>query len=204
VADVILVTDPMCSWCWGMAEEIERARATLAQELEFDLVVGGINVGSQRGVSDFARARLALVWREVALVTGAAFGPGLPGGEFVYDSTPACLAVETVRALTGEPPFEFVRCLQRRFFVDGADVTAWPVLAETVADLGIDVTAFGRLWQTPDIRDRVAAGFLAAKSYGTAAMPSVLLDENGTRRLVVGGYVDAPTLVATLRGLASA
>jgi putative protein-disulfide isomerase len=204
VADVIFVTDPMCSWCWGMAEEIERARAALAEELRFDLVVGGINVGSRRGVSELARARLALVWHEVALVTGAAFGSGLPGGEFVYDSTPACLAVETVRAMTGEAPFEFVRYLQRRFFVDGADVTAWPVLAEAVADLGIDVRVFGRLWQTPDIRDRVAAGFLVAKSYGTAAMPSVLLDESGTRRLVVGGYVDALTLVETLRGLLSA
>jgi putative protein-disulfide isomerase len=204
VADVIFVTDPMCSWCWGMAEEIERARTALADELDFDLVVGGINVGSQQGVSEFARARLALVWREVALVTGARFGPGLPGGDFVYDSTPACLAVETVRAMTGEAPFEFVHRLQRRFFVDGADVTTWPVLAEEVRELGIDVAAFGRIWQTPAVRDRAAAGFLVAKSYGTAAMPSVLREDNGTRRLVVGGYVDAPTLVDTLRGLANA
>jgi putative protein-disulfide isomerase len=200
VADVILVTDPMCSWCWGMARDVEAARRALAGEFDFDLIMGGINLGSSRGVSELARARLAGVWHNVAEVTGVAFGPGLPAGDFVYDSTNACLAIEAVRRLSGHAPFELLHRLQRRFFVASEDITRFAVLAEEVAALGIDAADFRAIWRAPATRQRVLAGFVAARSHGTAALPSVLLERDGRRRLVAGGYLDAATLVATLRG----
>jgi hypothetical protein len=42
-----------------------------------------------------------------------------------------------------------------------------------------------------------AKGLLREKS-GTGALPSVLLEAAGVRRLVSGGYIDAPTLVDSL------
>ena len=49
-----------------MAPEIERARRDGAAEFDFDCLLGGINVDSSRPISDFARARLADVWRRAA------------------------------------------------------------------------------------------------------------------------------------------
>jgi protein-disulfide isomerase-like protein with CxxC motif len=77
-------------------------------------------------------------------------------------------------------------------------------LTDAVSACGIDAARFHEAWRAPDIRQRVIDGFAAAKCHGTAALPSVLLDVGGTRRLVAGGYVDAPTLVATLRQIAGA
>src|SRR5262245_61909477 len=102
---VLFVTDPMCSWCWGMASQIERVRHDAGGEFEFDILLGGINVAATQPVTDFARQRLALIWRTVVEVTDARFGPGLPGGEFVYNSTRACLAVEAARSVLAGPPF---------------------------------------------------------------------------------------------------
>ncbi len=197
---VLFVTDPMCSWCWGMASEIEHARRGATGEFEFDCLLGGINVGSSHPISDFARARLADIWRRVNRVTGAAFGAGLPGGDFVYNSLPACIAAEAIRELTQAPPFEFVHRLQRRFFVDGNDVANEACLAGEAAALGVDSAQFAQACRDTAIVARVHEGFAIAKSYGTAALPSVLLEVRGVRRLVAGGYVDAPTLIDSLRG----
>jgi len=198
-AKVVFVTDPMCSWCWGMAEEIERVRRDGAAEFEFDCVLGGINVDSTLPVTDFARARLADIWRRVTDVTGTTFGSGLPGGDFVYNSVRACAACEAVRELTQAPPFEYVHRLQRCFFVDGADVTDASLLMREAVALGVDPIRFEALCETPAILDRVQDGVAIAKSYGTAALPSVLVDAAGVRALVAGGYVDAPTLIDSVR-----
>lgn len=197
---VVFVTDPMCSWCWGMAQEIERARRDAAQEFEFDCLLGGINVDSTHAISDFARARLMDIWRRVNRVTGAAFGSGLPAGDFVYNSIPACIAAEAIRELTYAPPFEFVHRLQRRFFMDGVDVADAALLAAEAVAAGVDPQRFAQLCSEPAIVARVHDGFAIAKSYGTAALPSVLLEVDGVRRLVAGGYVDAPTLISSVRG----
>jgi len=199
IAKVIFVTDPMCSWCWGMSPEMARAMALLTGEFEFDVLLGGINVDSTQPVNEFGRARLADVWRRVTEVTGTKFGPGLPVCDFVYNSTRACVAVEIVRELTGRAPFEYLHRLQDRFFLGAEDVTAPALLIEEAVAAGLDANRFDALLHSPQSLRRVREGFTAAKSHGTAALPSVLIDTENTRRLVAGGYVDAPTLIDSLR-----
>jgi putative protein-disulfide isomerase len=196
---VLFVTDPMCSWCWGMSDEMTRSMAQVAQEFEFDVVLGGINIESTQPVSEFGRARLADVWRRVTEVTGTRFGPGLPAGDFVYNSTRACVAVEAVRELTGHAPFDYLRRLQDRFFLGAEDVTDPAILIAQATGSGLDARRFEALLRSPGTLRRVREGFVAAKSYGTGALPSVLIENAGVRRLVCGGYVDSPTLVDSLR-----
>jgi putative protein-disulfide isomerase len=115
---VLFVTDPMCSWCWGMSSEMARAMALLAREFDFDLVLGGINVDSTQPVNDFGRARLADVWRRVTdhrltlvLITGR---------RLRLQRLRAC-AVEVVRELTGRAPFECLSVAGSIFLGAGND-----------------------------------------------------------------------------------
>jgi putative protein-disulfide isomerase len=199
---VIFVTDPMCSWCWGMAREIDRTMALLAGEFDFDVLLGGINIDSTQPVGEFGRVRLAAVWRQVTEVTGTGFGAGLPAGDFVYNSTRACAALEAVRELSGRPPFAFLLRLQQRFFLGAEDVTDAALLRAEAQAAGLDVERFDELREAPATLRRVRTGFALAKSYGTAALPSVVLDAGNTRRLIAGGYADAPTLIEALRAIA--
>jgi putative protein-disulfide isomerase len=182
-----------------MSREMTRAMAWLTGEFEFDVLLGGINVDSTQPVNGFGRARLADVWRRVTETTGTTFGPGLPAGDFVYNSTRACVAVEIVRELTARAPFEYLHRLQDRFFLGAEDVTAPALLIEEAVAAGLDAERFEALLNSPQSLLRVREGFAAAKSHGTAALPSVLIDAAGIRRLVAGGYVDAPTLIDSLR-----
>ena len=195
---IVFVTDPMCSWCWGMAADVERARTEAADRFDFDVLLGGINIGSTHPITDFARSRLASVWRGVNEVTHVQFGRGLPAGDFVYNSVRACVAVEAVRAILGRPPFDYVLRLQHRFFVDGRDVTDVDLQRDEAVASGVPAEDFDAAVQSPQTMTRVRDGFALAKSYGTAALPSVLLELDGARRLVAGGFIDAPTLIAAV------
>lgn len=75
----------MCSWCWGMSAAVEEAAHHLADEVRFDLLLGGINLHATHPIGEFGRRHLLKLWGEVQATTGQKFGFQLPD-EFVYNS----------------------------------------------------------------------------------------------------------------------
>ena len=195
---VVIVTDPLCSWCWGMAAAIDAARSELTGRVRFDLLPGGINVAASAPLGEVARARLAALWREVETVTGQPFADAPSAAPFVYNSTHLCAVLEAVRILEGAPPFRLLTRLQQRFFAMGEDVTSDAVRRDTLHELGYGAGAVERVAASEPVRTRTTRQFVEARSYGTNAMPSVLFDVGEKRRLLAGGYLDAATLVATI------
>jgi hypothetical protein len=41
--------------------------------------------------------------------------------------------------------------------------------------------------------------FVVSRSYGTQALPSLLIEQGGVRSLLAGGYADAATLESMIR-----
>jgi len=197
---VIVVSDPLCSWCWGMAGALEVARRELEHDVAFDLILCGINVDSRNPVGDYGRFRLARLWREVREVTGQPFAAAPPTEPFVYNSSELCVVLEAVRERRGAPPFDLLWALQRRFFAEGENVTAPTRLTEIVRESGEDPDVIELLARSASVRARTSAGFVLARSHGTHAMPNLVFDDGSTRRLLAGGYLDAPTLVSTIAG----
>jgi putative protein-disulfide isomerase len=197
-ATCIVVSDPLCSWCWGTAAALDRARRLLAPRVEFDLLLGGINVDSRNPVGRYGRARLSRLWQEVATVTGQPFAPALPEAPFVYNSAYLCAVLEAVRERSGAPPFALLHALQEAFFARSENVTEWTVLRNLLGRAGEPVEVVRHLATTDGVRARTEAGFARARAHGTQAMPSLLLDVDGSCRLLAGGYLDAATLIDTV------
>jgi putative protein-disulfide isomerase len=195
---VLFVTDPLCSWCWGTAQAMESARRDLARRVEFDLVFGGVNVDSFSPVGRYGRQRLSRLWQEVAAVTGQPFAPAPPAEPFVYNSAYLCALLEAVREHSGRPPFAFLHALQEAFFARAQNVTEATVFTAILEHLGEEAHAVVALAATEAVRARAQAGFAEARSRGTHAMPSLVIEAAGVRRLLAGGYLDAATLVTTV------
>ena len=70
---VVFVTDPMCSWCWGMADAIDEVRERFLDQCDFDIQLGGINTHGTRPIGDYGRRRLKRLWEEESAVTGVTF-----------------------------------------------------------------------------------------------------------------------------------
>ena len=59
---IIFVTDPVCSWCCGMADGMQAIRAEYVGLVELDLLLGSINSQSIRYVGEYARQFLLELW----------------------------------------------------------------------------------------------------------------------------------------------
>lgn len=199
-AIVRIVTDPMCSWCWGTTPHFESTMAALDGRATFDLTLSGINVHSVRPVGTYGRDRLDALWREVAAVTGQRFSHRLPDGT-IYNSLLPCLAAEAMRDAQAAPPFEFTHRLQQRFFAEGVNINDVDALLETAAEFDAAPERVRALMNSAAVRARTRWGFENARRHGTSAVPNVVVSADGANfRLLAGGFVDARQLTADLEG----
>ncbi|MCY4213983.1 MAG: DsbA family protein [Gammaproteobacteria bacterium] len=195
-AKILIVTDPMCSWCWGMTPEVDRARAVLPEA--FDLLMGGINIHGTQPIGEFGRGHLMGIWREVQATTGQAFGFKLPT-PLIYNSTLPCIAVQAVRQVLDAPPFDYLHRLQERFFVEGADINNLEVLAAAAQGCGLDREAFLQAAGSEKVRAATYFQMSTSRDFGTSALPSVLEQRGRERRLLAGGYLTAEALLEFAR-----
>lgn len=196
--NVLVVTDPMCSWCWGMSAAVEEAADRLSGEAEFHILLGGVNTDATQPAGDYAQRLLKHIWREVAATTGAPFAFAVPDG-LVYNSVRPCLAVAAVRRHLGRPPFGYLHRLQQLFFQEGRNTNDPALLAAAAEDFGVPRGAVMAGLEDPVLRESVRAEIAGARQYGTHALPSVLVETAGERSLLLGGYADAATLEAMIR-----
>ena len=146
-----------------MTPEVDRARAVMPEA--FDVLLGGINTHGTQPIGEFGRDHLMGIWREVQATTGQAFGFALPT-PLIYNSTLPCIAVQAVREVLGESPFDYLHELQRRFFVDGVDINNLETLAEMAAGLGVGRDAFLHAAGSEKVRAEVRFQF---ETSGTSA-----------------------------------
>lgn len=181
-----------------MAAAVEEAAHALAGEVAFDLLLGGINTHATQPIGEFGRRHLMKLWQEVHTTTGAPFGFRLPG-DFVYNSTLPCVAVEALRRRSGTAPFGFLHRLQQCFFVEGRNIADIEVLDWVAREFGWPAGELERELADPALRDAARAQFESARAYGTNALPNALLEIDGVRRLLFGGYADSQMMVTLIR-----
>lgn len=193
---VLFVTDPLCSWCWGTLPEVLEAREQLHGEVQFDLIMGGLQVGTQEGLLGYDVKRLNRLWQEVEETTGQTFSKQIPD-DFVYHSEVSCRAVEIARDLNdGNPPFEFFTRLQAAFYKDGLNINEPAVLADLLGQTESEVQA---KLQEVEIIERTRNHFEQAKSLAATALPHFLIDSGSGYQLLCGGYVTAEFMIEDIR-----
>ncbi len=195
---VLVVTDPMCSWCWGMSAAVEETAHLLRDEVTFDLLLGGVNTHATQPIGDFGRRHLMKLWHEVNATTAQPFGYKLPD-DFIYNSTLACVAVEALRQRLGLAPFGFLHRLQQCFFVEGRNISTAAELDRVAQEFGWAPEELLEALEDEELHSRTRAQFESSRRYGTNALPNVLIEEAGERRLLLGGYVDSQMMVMLIR-----
>lgn len=183
---VLFVTDPLCSWCFGTLPEVMSVRQKLGGQVDFDIVMGGLQIGTSEGLLGYDIKRLHRLWQEVAETTGQTFSGQIPD-DFVYHSELACRAVEIAREqAAGKPPFEFFQRLQQSFYHQGKDINSVKVLAQLLAMAETEVST--RLESTHIIQ-QTRAGFELVRSLSANALPHFLIDVGSGYQLLCGGYI---------------
>jgi len=181
-----------------MSAAVEEAARRLDGEVQFDLLLGGINTHATQPIGDFGRRHLLRLWREVHATTGASFGYRLPDA-FVYNSTLPCVALEALRRRNGTAPFGFLHRLQQCLFEEGRNTTTGEMLDWIAREFDWAPGELAGELADEDLHARVRVQFDSSRRYGTNALPSVLIGSADERRLLFGGYADSDMIVELVR-----
>lgn len=204
IRGLVYVGDPMCSWCWGFAPEIE----ALAEDLPVDVVVGGLRPGPMAQVLDDRMADfLSHHWEEIAERTGQPFDTEFLRRRdgWVYDTEPAAIAVTQMRAMNPVTTLDYFTDVQLAFYGRGDDVTDFDVLGDLAGSYDIDHRAFTDALTTEDAKKRAWEDFSRARNWGISGFPTLIGElEDGRLALLARGWTRASTIEERISSVAEA
>lgn len=201
---LIYVGDPMCSWCWGFAPEIE----SLADQYQVEVVVGGLRPGpSAQPLDDRMAASLRHHWVEVSERTNQPFDTAFLDRRdgWVYDTEPAAVAVALIREMDEPGTLDYFIIVQHAFYVDGRDVTDFDVLTDLTGDLDVDREAFRERLESDEAKKMAWGDFSRSRNWGIGGFPALIGDlADGQLALLARGWTEASLIRARINSVGEA
>lgn len=204
VTRLIYVGDPMCSWCWGFAPEIE----ALAEDLPVEVVVGGLRPGPMaQPLEDRLADSLRHHWVEIAERTGQPFDVEFLERRdgWVYDTEPAAIAVTLLRDMDESHTLDYFTDVQMAFYAEGRDVTDFDVLTELADGYDIDQEAFATALGGDEAKKLAWGDFSRARNWGISGFPTLVGELDDHRlALLARGWTPAETIRERIGGIGEA
>lgn len=200
-AQLIYVGDPMCSWCYGIAEELETTVAALGDQVDFSLVMGGLRAYNDQKMpelSDFLKHH----WEEVSQMSGQKFNYGiLASKDFVYDTEPPCRAVVVARSIAPEKELEFFKLTQEAFYSLNANTSEVETYVKICKKLGMDAVQFAGRFRSETFKALVKKDFMQAGKLGVNSFPTIILVQGNKAEVIARGYATSEDMLAKIMGL---
>lgn len=194
-AQLIYFGDPMCSWCYGFSPQISAALDSLSEDIDFQLVMGGLrpyNTETMVDLGDFLQHH----WEDVNKRSGQPFSYEiLKDKTFVYDTEPACRAVVLMRALKPESEFDFFKKIQIQFYLKNKNTNLTETFAELAKEFGIDQKEFAKKFESEEFKEKIKEDFTYSQKIGVRSFPTVVLKNGDDLYLIAQGYVEAETII---------
>ena len=204
IVSLVYVGDPMCSWCWGFAPQIE----SLAGEWPVEVVVGGLRPGPMaETLDDRMAAFLREHWVEIAERTGQPFDTEFLDrrDNWLYDTEPAAIAVTQMREMNPPRALDYFTDLQMAFYGRGEDVTDLAVLTTLTEGYEIDLAAFAQALTTEEAKQRAWQDFSRARNWGISGFPTLVgVLGDGRLALLARGWARADTIRERIQSAAAA
>lgn len=188
--EIIYVGDPMCSWCYGIAKDLEKLKAYgEGENIPFTIVVGGLRPGGGDPWTEQFKDFLKNEWSTINERTGQEFGNKLfQLDTFDYDTEPSCRALVTFRKLQPESELQLFEAIQRKFYFDNEDPKEVAFYASICKEYGIDFNAFTHLFQSEELQKETYKEFTLNREWGVKGYPTVLLKAKDQLFLISNGY----------------
>ncbi|HWA62495.1 MAG TPA: DsbA family protein [Caulobacteraceae bacterium] len=201
-AHLIYFADPMCSWCWGFAPVMAQIRKTWGDELPIRLVMGGLRPGTEKPMTEAAKADTKGHWEHVHEASGQPFDYGFFDREgFVYDTDPAARAVVLVRRSDETLALAYLVRVQGAFYAENRDVTDFDVLTDLAVEFGFDRDAFRAALEDDALKFETWQDYGVSQRAGIRGFPTLIAGPNGdgTYAMVTRGF-NAPEVVLPMIG----
>jgi len=195
---LIYVGDPMCSWCYGISEELAMVKQHFEDELDFEIVIGGLRPYNRQTMAEL-KDFLTQHWLDVNSRSGLEFNFDILNDETItYDTEPPSRAVLVVRRLSPEKEFEFFKAIQRVFYFENKNMHLAESYHEVLKRMDIDVEIFNVLFDAEEMRALVKLDFARARQLGANSFPTLLLQAGDSIHLVNRGFTKKQQMIRAI------
>lgn len=190
--------DPMCSWCYGIANDIDKLKEEFT-DFDFELIMGGLRPGGGDEWTEDYRNMLKSHWGHVHDASGQPFDYSFfDRDDFNYDTEPAARAVRVVRDIAPGKEWSFYKEVQRAFYAKSQDVTGLEVLKQVCKEQEIDVVQFESLFRSEGYKRLVYQDFIRSQQLGVRGFPCIVLKKGEEYFAVSQGYSKFENMKATV------
>ncbi|SHJ58685.1 putative protein-disulfide isomerase [Reichenbachiella agariperforans] len=187
--------DPMCSWCWGVANHLDALIEEFSDKLSFELVLGGLRPGGGEEWNEEFRNMLRTHWEHVHEASGQPFDYSFfERDAFEYDTEPPARAVRVVRDIAPDKEWEFYKLLQEMFYAENQNILDPVVLERACTELEIDYLAFEPLFESEGYKRLVYQDFIRSQQLGVRGFPAIVIQKGEEYIAVTMGYSDLETM----------
>ena len=194
---LIYIGDTMCSWCHGMAPELDKLKSN-HPELKFKVINGGLRPhGTEKNseMADFLRSH----WVEIEERTGQPFKYDiLENPDFVYDTEPSARAVVTARLMDECLEYDYFKAVQMAFYAENKDTNKTETFVDIAANLGLDPVKFKSVFETDETKYTTSQDFALSQQMGIKGFPALVMKKNGKLTLIANGYREAEKIEETI------
>ncbi len=197
---LIYIGDPLCSWCYGIAPELDQLKNHFPK-LDFRIVMGGLRpFGKEKAIemADFLTSH----WVEIEKRTGQPFSYEiLKNSDFIYDTEPPCRAIVTARNLAPALELEFFKAVQKTFYFENKDTNLSNTYLEIAKKFNFDLNKFEVLFHSDAIKEETRTDFQITQDMGIKGFPSLVLKKDGKYALVANGFDSAENITDRIENL---
>ena len=186
---ILFFGDPMCSWCWGFAPELNQLSQHAQGHATFHTIMGGLRPGTTAPWDSEMRDYIHHHWQDVEARTGQPFDFARFEDEtFIYDTEPSARALVTVREHDPSQALNMYEALQRAFYAQNQDITDSEVLATLASHCGLNSEDFLQAFTSDVMRQRVLQDYQQTRNFGIQGFPAVVCAEDGQYAILALGY----------------
>jgi len=195
---LIYVGDPMCSWCYGIAPELNKVMEHYGDNLEVELVLGGLRPYNQESILSL-KEFLTHHWDDVAKASGQKFNYEiLNRGDITYDTEPPSRATIVVREMDPTKEIKFFKECQTAFYSENKNMHLAESYHSILEELELDIPTFDAYFNSDEMKTRVKNDFMKASKMGVRGFPTLVLVENGQYIQIANGFAKAENIIQSI------
>ena len=190
---IIYAYDALCGWCYGFSPVIEAFHQKHREEIDFEVLSGGMVTGSRIGPIGEVAPYIRHAYRDVEQATGVKFGEAflkdvLEDGQTIFTSVPPAIAMSVFKSHRAEEAVLFASALQKAIYYDGLapeDTAAYGQLAE---EFGINKNIFTQQMAESKFLAEAQKEFYRTQQLGVQGFPTVFAEVENTYYPLTRGY----------------
>jgi len=199
---LIYIGDPMCSWCYGISEQLSETILKLEGKVETQLLVGGLRSGGGDEWNDEFKSFLKHHWEEVSVASNQPFSYDLlEKDDFHYDTEPSCRATVVCQSINIDKQFDFFKSIQKKFYVDNDDPKEVSFYKSICEIHDIDFNLFSERFESEIYKIGTQEHFAESRKMGVNSFPTIVLKHGGKLQVIAQGYATSEQMVARIESI---